>query len=168
MASEVDCAEIRWQLETWARATPNFGGSRSIDFANGWGKSGLGLRTIAGGRSAIWDTTMLRAPSPNILKKHGVEPAPERSRKTTWNEFLNRHWQQIVATDFFTVEVWTTKGLQRFVVLFFLELSTRRARPMAPQSMVTIALSSDIGNFAARHSRGLLWPYGIYCQPMRF
>jgi hypothetical protein len=94
---------------------------------------------------------MLRAPSPNILKKHGVEPAPERSRKTTWNEFLNRHWQQIVATDFFTVEVWTTKGLQRFVVLFFLELSTRRARPMAPQSMVTIALSSDmetLANFA--------------------
>jgi putative transposase len=31
-----------------------------------------------------------------------------------------------VASDFFTVEVWTKKGLQRFVVLFFMELSTRR------------------------------------------
>ena len=31
-----------------------------------------------------------------------------------------------MATDFFTIEVWTSKGLQRFAVLFFLELSTRR------------------------------------------
>src|SRR3989454_4160258 len=62
----------------------------------------------------------------NILKRHGIEPAPERERKTTWKEFLRRHWEQIVATDFFTVEVWTPRGLQRFVILFFIELSTRR------------------------------------------
>jgi putative transposase len=62
----------------------------------------------------------------NILKKNGIEPAPVRSRRTTWKEFLRRHWEQIVATDFFTIDVWTPKGLQRFVVLFFLELSTRR------------------------------------------
>jgi len=37
-----------------------------------------------------------------------------------------RHWAQIVATDFFTVEVWTCSGLTRFVVLFFIDLSTRR------------------------------------------
>jgi putative transposase len=71
----------------------------------------------------------------NILKKHGVEPAPERSRKTTWKEFLNRHWEQLVATDFFTIEVWTPKGLQRFVVLFFLELSTRRVEVAGIASM---------------------------------
>src|SRR6516164_1538620 len=62
----------------------------------------------------------------NILKGHAIEPSPERSRKTTWKEFLNRHWDQIVASDFFTVEVWTCSGLQRFVILFFMELSTRR------------------------------------------
>jgi putative transposase len=62
----------------------------------------------------------------NILKRNGIEPAPERRRKTTWKEFLNRHWQQIVASDFFTIEVWTPTGLKRFVVLFFMELSTRR------------------------------------------
>jgi putative transposase len=37
-----------------------------------------------------------------------------------------RHWELIVAADFFTVEVWTRKGLQRFVILFFLDLSTRQ------------------------------------------
>jgi hypothetical protein len=31
-----------------------------------------------------------------------------------------------VVTDFFTVEVWTRRGLQRFIVLFFLDLSTRK------------------------------------------
>jgi putative transposase len=38
----------------------------------------------------------------NILKKHGIEPAPDRIRKTTWKEFLSRHWELIVAADFFS------------------------------------------------------------------
>jgi putative transposase len=62
----------------------------------------------------------------NILKRHGIEPAPKRNRKTTWKEFLRRHWSQIIATDFFTVEVSTCTGLKRFTVLFFMDLSTRR------------------------------------------
>jgi hypothetical protein len=33
-----------------------------------------------------------------------------------------------VAADFFTIEVWTRKGLQRFLVLFFIELSTRKVQ----------------------------------------
>jgi len=41
---------------------------------------------------------------------------------------LTRHWEQIVAADFFTVEVWTRRGLQRFLVLFFIDLSTRRVK----------------------------------------
>ena len=55
----------------------------------------------------------------DILERHGIEPAPERIRKTPWKEFLRQHWDLIVAADFFTIEVWTTKGLQRFIVLFF-------------------------------------------------
>ena len=62
----------------------------------------------------------------DILKRHGIEPAPDRSRQTTWKEFLTKHWELIVAADFFTIEVWTAKGLQRFIVLFLIELSTRR------------------------------------------
>jgi putative transposase len=63
---------------------------------------------------------------PTFLKKNGIEPAPERVRKTTWKEFLTQHWELIVAADFFTIEVWTAKGLQRLIVLFFIDLSTRR------------------------------------------
>jgi len=32
----------------------------------------------------------------------------------------------IAAADFFTVEVWTLKGLTRYIVFFVVELSTRR------------------------------------------
>src|ERR1035438_2182241 len=50
---------------------------------------------------------LARSTITQILEQHGLERAPERSRKTTWKEFLSRHWELIVATDFFTVEVWT-------------------------------------------------------------
>src|SRR5215468_8474432 len=62
----------------------------------------------------------------DMLARHGIEPAPERGRKTTWKEFLEQHWDLIVAADFFTIEAWTRRGLQRFVVLFLIELSTRK------------------------------------------
>jgi hypothetical protein len=39
-----------------------------------------------------------------ILQRHGIEPAPERKKQTSWKEFLTRHWELIVAADFFTVE----------------------------------------------------------------
>jgi len=64
----------------------------------------------------------------NILRENGIEPAPERSRKTTWREFLRSHWEMIAAADFFTVEVWTRFGLLRYLVFFVMELSTRRVQ----------------------------------------
>jgi putative transposase len=47
----------------------------------------------------------------NILKRHGLPPAPERKRTTTWKEFIRTHMDVLVATDFFTTEVWTLGGL---------------------------------------------------------
>lgn len=47
----------------------------------------------------------------NVLKRNGIEPAPERSKRTTWSTFLKAHWKVFAANDFFTVEVWTTGGL---------------------------------------------------------
>jgi len=61
-----------------------------------------------------------------ILKQHGIEPAPEGQKRTTWQEFLKAHWDVLAAADFFTVDVWTAMGLTRYVVLFVIELATRR------------------------------------------
>jgi hypothetical protein len=84
-----------------------------------------GYRRIQGAISNLGHT-LARSTIADILARHDIEPAPERNRKTTWKEFLTQHWELIVAADFFTIEVWTVKGLQRFIVLFFIELSTRR------------------------------------------
>ncbi len=43
----------------------------------------------------------------NILKRHGVPPAPERRKTTTWSEFIRSYMDVLAATDFFTAEVWT-------------------------------------------------------------
>ena len=56
----------------------------------------------------------------NILRDHGIEPAPERGPHTTWADFLKRHWEVMAATDLFTVEVWTLRGIVRYHVLFFM------------------------------------------------
>jgi putative transposase len=62
----------------------------------------------------------------NILKRHGIPPAPEREKTTTWKEFIRPHLDVLVATDFFTTEVWTWCGLVTYYVLFFLHVGTRR------------------------------------------
>jgi hypothetical protein len=70
----------------------------------------------------ICDTTVS-----NILKAHGIEPAPTRKRTGSWEIFLKAHWDVIAAIDFTTVEVWTRSGLATFYLLFVMELKTRRA-----------------------------------------
>jgi putative transposase len=61
----------------------------------------------------------------NILKRHGIPPAPERKTTTTWKEFIRTHMDVLVATDFFTAEVWTLGGVVTYYVLFFIRLGTR-------------------------------------------
>ena len=63
----------------------------------------------------------------NILKRHGIEQAPERKKRTSWKIFLKAHGDVMAATDFFTVEVWTPRGLMTCYVLFIIHLSTRSA-----------------------------------------
>ena len=62
----------------------------------------------------------------NILKRHGIPPAPERKKTTTWKEFIRTHMEVLMATDFFTAEVWTLGGLVTYDVLFFIHLGSRK------------------------------------------
>jgi putative transposase len=43
----------------------------------------------------------------NILKRHGIPPAPERKKTMTWREFIRIHMDMLGATDFFSSEIWT-------------------------------------------------------------
>ena len=38
----------------------------------------------------------------NVLKRSGIEPAPERGKRTRWSTFLKAHWKVLAASDFFT------------------------------------------------------------------
>lgn len=63
----------------------------------------------------------------NILRRHHLEPAPQRRQAgMSWAQFLKRHWEVLAATDFFTVEVATWHGLVTYYVLVVMELATRR------------------------------------------
>ena len=62
----------------------------------------------------------------NILRRHGIAPAPNRSRTTSWKEFIRTHMAVLSGMDFFTVEVLTWRGLVTYYVLFVIQLETRR------------------------------------------
>ena len=61
-----------------------------------------------------------------ILHDHGIDPAPERSRRLPWKTFLQAPWEGLTACDLFTVEVLTLAGLQRYLVFFVIALQSRR------------------------------------------
>jgi transposase InsO family protein len=61
----------------------------------------------------------------NVLKEHGIDPAPERDKHTSWSTFLKAHWDCLSATDFLTVEVLTLTGLVTHYLLFFIDIATR-------------------------------------------
>jgi hypothetical protein len=42
----------------------------------------------------------------NILKKHGIEPAPSRKRTTSWSTFFKAHWDVLEGLDLATITLW--------------------------------------------------------------
>jgi transposase InsO family protein len=84
----------------------------------------------------------------NMLRERGMEPAPEREKQPSWGVFLKAHWEAIAASDFFTVETWTIRGVRRYHVFFVIDLATRRVHiaGMAPD---------PCGEWMLRLGRGL-------------
>jgi hypothetical protein len=59
----------------------------------------------------------------NILKRHGISPAPERKKTVTWRDFIRSHWDVLAATGFFHSEVWSGLGLIMSYLLSFIRFS---------------------------------------------
>jgi putative transposase len=72
---------------------------------------GMGIRLAP---SSVWA----------ILKRHGIEPSPRRTRPT-WGEFLRAQASALLACDFFTVD---TVLLRRLYVLFFIDHRSRKVQ----------------------------------------
>jgi hypothetical protein len=62
----------------------------------------------------------------NVLRRHGLSPAPQRKHTTTWAEFIRAHLAVLAGADFFTAEVLTRRGLVTYYVLFFIHLESRK------------------------------------------
>ena len=61
----------------------------------------------------------------NVFDRNGIEPAPERGKRTRWSPFLKAHWKVLAASDFLTVEVWTGRGLVTHCLRFEISLADR-------------------------------------------
>jgi len=75
----------------------------------------------------------------NILRRNGLPPSGKRDKALTWKEFLDIHREVIMATDFFTAEVVTDKGLVTYYVLLLIDHATRKvhiagATPWCPKT----------------------------------
>jgi putative transposase len=66
----------------------------------------------------------------NILKRHGIPPAPQRKKTMTWREFMRIHMDVLGATDFFTSTVWNGFGRVVSFLLVIMHVA-RRTRPLA-------------------------------------
>jgi putative transposase len=64
----------------------------------------------------------------NVLRRHGISPAPKRKQAISWKNFIREHRDVLVGMDFFTTEVLTLKGLTTYYVLFFIHLETRQVK----------------------------------------
>ena len=49
----------------------------------------------------------------NVLRRHGLPPAPERKSTTSWADFIRTHMDLLAGADFFTAEVLKGVGHRR-------------------------------------------------------
>jgi transposase InsO family protein len=105
------------------------------------------------------DHRVARSTIAKTLKDNGIRPSPERT--TSWSTFLRAHADVIAAADFFTVEVWTARGLVTHYVLFVIHHSTRTVH------IADITTHPDSA-FMAQVARNLTDPIDGFLSGTRF
>jgi putative transposase len=121
----------------------------------GWGYTRI-VGELSKLRRAISRSSVRR-----ILKEHGIEPARERLGHMPWSKFLKAHWDRLAAADFFTVEVWSSAGLIRYLVFFVIDLPTRKVE------IAGIAPIPD-GLWMQQVTRNLIDGFGGFPRGKRF
>ncbi|MGZ3357581.1 MAG: integrase core domain-containing protein [Isosphaeraceae bacterium] len=111
----------------------------------GWGYTKI-RDALRGLKIEIGRTTIA-----SILAEADIEPAPERSRRRTWRQFLRSHWETLYACDFFGVDTLGAFGTVRFMVFFVMELKSRAVQ------VAGIRIDPD-GAWMAQMARNLLDP----------
>jgi putative transposase len=86
----------------------------------------------------------------NILLENGFDPEPTSTRKTTWKQFIMSHWNVLAACDFFSVELLIKGKLVRSMVLFAMDLSSRKVEILGIRSQPNSSWMEQI-------ARNLTW-----------
>ena len=83
----------------------------------------------------------------NILRRHGIPPAPDRGGSPSWRHLRTHYKDQILACDFFTVE---TLFLKTVNVLFFIEIGSRRVHFAG-------CTTNPTGGWVTQQARQITW-----------
>ncbi len=86
---------------------------------------GWGYTRILGELKKLGITPPSRGTIRNILREHGLDPAPLRGDRT-WDEFLKLHATTLWQADFLSVRSLRTKGVRDLFLLVFLHVESRR------------------------------------------
>lgn len=86
----------------------------------GWGYGRMHGELRKLGFDVHWQTVR------RVMLDLGLLDDPYQPPKQSWKTFLSSHWESMAATDFFSVEAWTKAGLTRFLVMFVIDVPTRR------------------------------------------
>ena len=93
------------------------------------------------------------------LKDNGIQPSPDRP--TSWRTFLKAHADAICGMDFFTVDVWTKRGLVTHYVLLAVQHATRRVE-------IAGVTTHPNGSFMAQVARNLTDQVDGFLRGQRF
>jgi putative transposase len=106
----------------------------------------------------------------NILRRHGIAPAPKRSQITTWKDFLAAPMNVLAGCDFFTVEALSWRGLVTYYVSFFLHLESRRVQIAGITRHPDEEWMAQIGRNATQETWGYLRPcrYVLHDRDSKF
>src|SRR6202158_972687 len=106
----------------------------------------------------------------NILRRHGIAPAPKRSQTTLWKDFIAAHMNVLAGADFFTVEVLSWRGLVTYYVLFFIHLESRRVDIAGITKHPDQEWMEQIGRSATQETWGYLHPcrYVLHDRDTKF
>jgi len=90
----------------------------------------------------------------NILIENGLDPEPSTTKKTTWRDFIKSHWNVLAACDFFSVELMVRGKLIRCMVLFAMDLATRKVEILGVRSQPN-------GQWMEQIARNITWEDNI-------
>ena len=66
----------------------------------------------------------------NILKRHGISPAPKRKKTVTWRKCVRSHMDVLLATDCCNSDIWSGCGLIVTCLLSFIHVGRHQGHAM--------------------------------------